>query len=329
MSLPIDFDANPLVPAVIQDDASRDVLMIGFMNRLAYEKTIETGFVHFWSRSRNELWKKGETSGHTQEVVSMAINCEDNSLLVQVVQTGAVCHTGHPTCFYRQILPDGTLFETSDPVFDPAVVYQAEHPAETARKQRKKRQQIEGTWFIGAWYGAYEYLGLQPLQEVSETSRLLHEHVWPFDRIADELEELAGVLAGEHSHSGNLEQDVILEGSQALYWLNLFAVGTGQEWDRDLQLDNVMYPPHHFTEAGDGTVVSLRKAATTWRQADARLELEQGDYMEELLELLTSAYWLVARAVSPVVDPSRLVDHDLDELRSKPYLADYFSSVDD
>lgn len=123
MNPPVDFEANPLVPVVIQDDATRDVLMVGFMNQLAFERTQETGLVHFWSRSRNKLWKKGETSGHTQQVVSMSVNCENNSLLVQVIQQGAVCHTGHTTCYYRQVLPDGTLFETSDPVFDPDTVY--------------------------------------------------------------------------------------------------------------------------------------------------------------------------------------------------------------
>jgi len=328
MMLPIDFEDNPLVPAIIQDDITRDVLMVGFMNLLAFEKTQDTGFVHFWSRSRNQLWKKGETSGHTQEVVSMAVNCEDNSLLILVIQKGAVCHTGHSSCFYRQILPDGTLVETSDPVFDPAEVYQSQHPTEIARRNRMKQQRREGTWFIGAWYGAYEYLAREPLQDVSKTSKLLHDDVWPFARIAEEMDELAGVLSGEHRHSGDMEQDVILEGSQVLYWLNLLGIGTGQEWDRDLDLENVMFPPDHFNDPSDSPAQMLREAAATWRFAEARLEAEQGDYMEQLMEDLSSSYWLVARAVAPIVEPSRLVEHDLDELQSKPYLADYFASVD-
>ena len=328
MTLPIDFEANSLIPVVVQDDVTRDVLMVGFMNRLAFEKTQETGFVHFWSRSRNALWKKGESSGHTQEVVSMAVNCEDNSLLIQAIQKGAVCHTGHITCYYRQILPDGSLFETSDPVFDPAEVYKPVHPAEISRRNRMERQRRDGTWFIGAWFGAYEYLARQPLQEVSGTSKLLHDNVWPFDRIADEMDELAAVLAGKHTHSGDLEQDVILEGSQVLYWLNVLSVGVGQEWDRDLNLDNVMFPPHHFFEASSSSVQKLHEAAAAGRLADARLEEDQSDYMEELMQELSSSYWLVARAVSPVVEPSRLIEHDLDELQSKAYLADYFASVE-
>src|SRR5262245_55605581 len=115
--------------------------MVGFMNQQAFERTMETGFVHFWSRSRNQLWMKGETSGHTQEIVSMSVNCEDNSLLIQVLQKGAVCHTGHRTCYFRQILPDGTLIETSDPVFDPAAVYARPTPTDER-----------------LWYGAYQFL---------------------------------------------------------------------------------------------------------------------------------------------------------------------------
>jgi phosphoribosyl-AMP cyclohydrolase len=318
MTLPIDFKANPLIPAVIQDDSSRDVLMVGFMNQLAYEMTLETGYVHFWSRSRNQLWKKGETSGHTQEVVSMSINCEENSLLVLVVQTGAVCHTGHSTCFYRQILPDGSLFETSDPVFDPDAVYESKQRAEPAH---------DGARSIGVWYGAYEYLARQPLQEVSGTSRLFHQDARPFDRIADELEELAGVLAGTHSHSGDVKNDVTLEGSQVLYWLNVLAIGSAQEWDRDLELEKVMFPPHDFSERSERTIPELRDAATTWRIAGARLESEHDAFMKKLPQELCSTYWLVARAVSPVVKPFRLVEHDLDELKSKLYLTDYFASV--
>ncbi|MEZ4665751.1 MAG: phosphoribosyl-AMP cyclohydrolase [Thermomicrobiales bacterium] len=159
MTLPIDFDAHPLIPAVIQDDVSRDVLMVGFMNRLAFEKTQETGFVHFWSRSRGKLWKKGETSGHTQEVVSIAVNCEDNSVLIQVIQNGAVCHTGHTTCFFRQVLPDGTLFETSDPVFDPNEVYET-------RRDRVVEDHLAS---IQRWFGAYEYLR-------DHRSRMFPEH---------------------------------------------------------------------------------------------------------------------------------------------------------
>lgn len=315
MTLPIDFEANPLIPAVIQDDASGDVLMVGFMNQLAYELTQETGFVHFWSRSRNALWKKGETSGHTQEVISIALNCEANSLLIQVLQQGAVCHTGHTTCYYRQILPDGSLLETSDPVFDPNDIYESVHSADASQ-------------IVSVWFGAYEYLARHPLQDVSRTSQLLHNGVLPSARIADEMDELAGVLAGEHSHSGDLIQDVILEGSQVLYWLNVLAIGLEQTWDGRLGLECAMGTPHSAYEPKDASVRKLRAAAATWRLAEGRYGEKQSGDMDELLEELSSAYRLVSQVVSPIVAPSRLVEHDLEELQSKLYLADYFSSVE-
>ncbi len=325
MTLPIDFEMNPLVPAVIQDDASGDVLMVGFMNQLAYEQTQETGFVHFWSRSRNTLWKKGETSGHTQEVISIALNCEANSLLIQVLQKGAVCHTGHTTCYYRQILPDGSLLETSDPVFDPKDVYEAVHPANDAGT---RHQQWVNARLVATWFGAYEYLAQQPLQDVSRTSRLLHDGSLPFARIADEIDELAGVLAGEHSHSGDLIQDVILEGSQVLYWLNVLAVNLKQKWDGILELERVMTTQFSTDESVDANIKNLREAAEVWRLAEAQSGELRSDTAKILLEELSGAYQLVARVVSPIVEPSRLIEHDLEELRSRPYLADYFSSVE-
>ena len=94
-----------LVPAVIQDDQSNEVLMVGFMNEEALHRTRETGFATFFSRSRNTLWTKGETSGNRLEVVSMLADCDDDTVLVRVrrLGEGMVCHTGQRTCFFRRI----------------------------------------------------------------------------------------------------------------------------------------------------------------------------------------------------------------------------------
>jgi len=96
---------NGLIPAVIQDDATRDVLMVGFMNSEALARTCDTGFVTFFSRTRNRLWTKGETSGNRLEVVSIAADCDDDSLLVRVNchGSGHVCHTGERTCFFKPV----------------------------------------------------------------------------------------------------------------------------------------------------------------------------------------------------------------------------------
>ena len=94
-----------LVPAVIQDDASNEVLMVGFMNEDAFRRTRETGFATFFSRSRNALWTKGETSGNRLKVVTMLTDCDDDTVLLRVrrLGDGNVCHTGQRTCFFRRI----------------------------------------------------------------------------------------------------------------------------------------------------------------------------------------------------------------------------------
>ena len=92
-------DEAGLVAAVVQDDATGDVLMLGWMDDEAVHRTLTTGRVTFWSRSRREYWRKGDTSGHTQHVRSVAIDCDGDALLVRVQQVGAACHTGERTCF--------------------------------------------------------------------------------------------------------------------------------------------------------------------------------------------------------------------------------------
>ncbi|HWA01471.1 MAG TPA: phosphoribosyl-AMP cyclohydrolase [Caulobacterales bacterium] len=97
------FDANGLIAAVAQDAASGQVLMLAWMNEEALRLTLETGFATYWSRSRRKLWKKGEESGHTQRVVEARIDCDQDAVLLRVEQTGAACHTGERSCFYRRI----------------------------------------------------------------------------------------------------------------------------------------------------------------------------------------------------------------------------------
>ena len=98
----VDFEkGNGLVPAVVQDVDSGEVLMLGYMNQESLEKTIKTGLATYWSRSRNELWTKGETSGHYQHVQEIRIDCDEDTLLIKVIQDGAACHTGNRSCFYR------------------------------------------------------------------------------------------------------------------------------------------------------------------------------------------------------------------------------------
>jgi phosphoribosyl-AMP cyclohydrolase len=99
----IKFDENGLLPCVVQDVATRDVLMVAWMNQEAYDKTIETGETWFWSRSRQELWHKGGTSGNTQKVKKVRIDCDMDTLLVEVEPAGPACHTGERTCFFTEV----------------------------------------------------------------------------------------------------------------------------------------------------------------------------------------------------------------------------------
>jgi phosphoribosyl-AMP cyclohydrolase len=105
MKLPdLKYDINGLIPAIIQDAGNNEVLMMAYMNAESLEKTVSTGFTHFWSRSRSKMWKKGETSGHVQEVKSILYDCDRDTLLIKVIQKGpGACHTGHRSCFYTDI----------------------------------------------------------------------------------------------------------------------------------------------------------------------------------------------------------------------------------
>jgi phosphoribosyl-AMP cyclohydrolase len=121
------FDASGLVTCVATDAASGDVLMVAHMNDEALRKTIASGEAWYFSRSRKALWRKGETSGHTQRVIEMRMDCDQDAVWIRVEQTGAACHTGRRSCFYRKVGGDGgdtrLLFVDADRLFDPAKVY--------------------------------------------------------------------------------------------------------------------------------------------------------------------------------------------------------------
>jgi phosphoribosyl-AMP cyclohydrolase len=121
----LNFDKlNGLVPAVVQDYQTNEVLMLGFMNREAWEKTLATGTATFFSRSRQSLWIKGKTSGNVQHVKEIRIDCDDDSVLLKVEQVGgAACHTGYRSCFFKRV-EAGSIIIEGKPVFDPKEVYQ-------------------------------------------------------------------------------------------------------------------------------------------------------------------------------------------------------------
>ena len=112
-----------LVPAIAQCADTGEVLMLAYMNRQAWEHTIKTGKATYWSRSRNQLWVKGESSGNVQQVKDIRLDCDNDTVLLKVIQVGgAACHTGHRTCFHKKV-EDGQVTIVGEPLFDPKKVY--------------------------------------------------------------------------------------------------------------------------------------------------------------------------------------------------------------
>ncbi len=123
IELNFDKSEKALLPAIAQDYKTGEVLMLAYINRLAWQKTLETGKAHYWSRSRDQLWLKGESSGHVQQVHAILVDCDKDSVVYKVEQLGgAACHNGYRSCFYRVVGREG-LEVLGEPVFNPAEVY--------------------------------------------------------------------------------------------------------------------------------------------------------------------------------------------------------------
>lgn len=117
----LDWDKSPLIPAVVQDSSTKEVLMLAFMDKQALQLTLESGYMHYFSRSKNRIWKKGERSGHTQKVEFIALDCDNDALLFSITQVGAACHTGHKSCFFHKLdssklsAPESKTLESNAP----------------------------------------------------------------------------------------------------------------------------------------------------------------------------------------------------------------------
>jgi len=315
----LQFDRQGLIPTVIVDDATDEVLMVAFMNEEALQKTRETGNTHFFSRSRNTLWHKGEQSGNVQEVRDIFVNCEENSLLIRVVQHGgAACHDGFKSCYYRRMLADGTYEMVTERIFNPEEVY-AKNSTQEATASHEDEFHIDKEYIhisapeelrvkMRQLYGVYLYLRDHDMSEQSNTSRLLQEHSQSYlvSRLADELQELVDVQSGEHVHAGR-EPDTILEGSQVGYWLFLIAA--------TLQLNYNDFAPHealllgyeaHFDE---GTMIEQ------WQEC-LRLSAERKP--DAIAQGLQLGFSLIGWAcVEAKISPIMPVEFDLDQMRRK------------
>ena len=310
--------------------------MVASMNQDALQQTRATGFTHFFSRSRNKLWRKGEQSGNVQEVRSIFVNCEENSLLVRVQQHGgAACHDGYYSCYYRRLLPDDTYETVSERIFDPDDVYQKK-PLEAAKTESvalaEEDEELQVSTSIEdieidstdeseeahilpkldtalrQLYGVYLYLRDHDMTTESNTSRLLHEKSQGYltSRLADELQELAGVQSGEHVHTG-LQADTALEGSQVGYWLFLLA-----------STNNVLYNnfmPHAAILHGYTGQYSEEKSIELRQEC---LQLLDTDDPEQFARGLGIGFSIIGWAcASAGISPLAPAEFDLDQMRRK------------
>ncbi len=118
------YDSQGLIPCIAQDHQTGEVLMLAYMNEESLHKTVETGCAVYWTRSRQKLWKKGEESGNVQVVKDIFFDCDNDTIVIKIDQIGgAACHTGHRSCFFKQLNSDGTFTEIGEKVFDPKKVY--------------------------------------------------------------------------------------------------------------------------------------------------------------------------------------------------------------
>jgi phosphoribosyl-AMP cyclohydrolase len=340
------FDRQGLIPVAIQDDATNEVLMLAFMNEEAYRLTRETGYTHFYSRSRNTIWRKGEQSGHAQEVRAIFVNCEENSLLIRVKQHGgAACHTGYHSCYYRRILPDGSYETIAERVFDPQAVY-------GTAGQEDIKIVLESD--LRKLYDVYLFLRDRDLSEQSNTSRLLHESLEPasgtagylLSRLADEMQELLGVLSGEHVHAGK-QQDTILEGSQVGYWLMLLAASHRLRYDdfiphlamcdawfrRRDEIHRVHAAGSEGRDEGEASRSADRGGRDSSRPYDGReaideagfiapeqvcLNLLRSDEPAEIVRGLQAGFEMVGRACAEAgVSVLAPAEYDLEQMRKK------------
>lgn len=318
----LNFDRQGLIPVAIQDDVTNEVLMLAFMNEEAYRLTRETGYTHFYSRSRQATWRKGEQSGHVQEVRAIFVNCEENSLLIRVTQYGgAACHTGYRSCYYRRVLPDGSYEIIAERVFDPEAVYGAtgQGGVESDGNEREDvKNALESD--LRKLYDVYLYLRDRDLSEQSNTSRLLHESMEPasgttgylLSRLADELEELVEVQSGEHIHSGR-QPDTILEASQVGYWLMLLAVSYELQYDDFMphlpMLDawSRLYDAEEIID--EGGFIAPEQECLNLLRSDERAEIVRG--LQAGFEMIGR---ICAAAGVSVLSPA---EYDLEQMRRK------------
>jgi phosphoribosyl-ATP pyrophosphohydrolase/phosphoribosyl-AMP cyclohydrolase len=211
----VKFDQNGLIPAIIQDVESGKVLMLAYMNKEALEKSLATGRTHFWSRSRQRLWMKGETSGHVQTIVEKYFDCDKDALLFKVKQTNAACHTGHFSCFFNEIVENCDIIINSEKAFKPL-------EASLGNEAKENNASV-----LNELYNVVTDRQMHP-KEGSYTNYLFTEGL---DKILKKVgEESAEVIIASKNRS---KDEVIYEVSDLLYHLMVLLV------EQDVTLEDI------------------------------------------------------------------------------------------
>ena len=198
----IDWNKNPLIPAIAQDHENGEVLMLAYMNEEAYRLTLETGYAHYFSRSKQRIWKKGESSNHTQEVKDILLDCDADTVILKIKQNGVACHTGTKSCFFTSVMQDKVILEKE---VDTTAMYGVVDTLYHTILERKNA----------------------PLAQKSWTKKLLDDKDLMLSKIKEEADEVC-VAINEES-----DEQVIYESADLLYHT---LVGLGY---RDISPDRV------------------------------------------------------------------------------------------
>ncbi len=316
------FDKDGLVPVVVQEASTGAVLVLAYMNNEALEASQQTGKLHLWSRSRKALWLKGERSGNYQLVEEIRLNCEGTACLCWSTQRALLATMATPRASTGDSIVRGRHISLLSVSLTRRRYMESSPPPISASQDALEEV------FLELW-GAYCYLGNNDLSAVSRTSRLLHERDAGYlvARLCDELGELRGVIEGTHRHSG-LPADLILEGSQVLYWTCLLAVVTPYEFTAS------MSPPffsfHSQRSSSGGEMMTAPIIAREIRRVILKLEEVTGEtsgaddarraaLLQEVFGLLVECCRLHG------IDARDIIRHDLDEMKGRSYLQPYFS----
>ncbi len=198
----IDWEKNPLIPAIAQDAQTNEVLMLAYMNEEAYRLTLSTGYAHYFSRSRQRIWKKGESSNHTQEVEDLLLDCDGDTVVLKIKQNGVACHTGRKSCFFTSVIQEKTILEQA---VDTTVLYGVVDTLYHTILERKQAPKEQKSW----------------------TKRLLDDPALMLSKIREEADEVCVAIEQES------DEQVIYESADLLYHT---LVGLGY---RDISPDRV------------------------------------------------------------------------------------------